>query len=469
MAEGLISSDDKGRKETLWDVAERYLNELASKCMVQVKSMTEKFTFENLKSCRLHDLVRDLCLTKGKEENFFEDPQGKIRRLAISFVDDDTACSVAQFKNANLRSLLLLNNQRTDLYVKKICQNLFTNALLRSLKVLVLENCEFEGRKLPDVVRKLVMLKHLSIRDSWVSELPEFVCKLPCLQSMDLRSRGRMALSNSTNKMGRLRHLFLDPVMITKIIDGIRLRLDGLTELETLIGFSSEIFDINNLLKITNLRSFSGYVYDIESLPVVVEYINKLKDQLREARLEIEVRDLSSEEGSLVIHSLTHCPLNSLRIDGRLSRLPTWDPDQLIQNLHTLSLFNSRILDDPMETLQHLPALRNLWLGRDAFAGTEMVCGSKGFPQLKSLTLWGLRNLKGWRVEEGAMPNLSDLEIFRCLKLEMIPQGIISMASITKLTIWEMPNNFLERLRREGEDYHKISHIPFINLEIPGY
>ncbi|XP_073308275.1 probable disease resistance protein At1g58390 [Primulina huaijiensis] len=405
MAEGLISSDDKGRNETLWDVAERYLNELASKCMVQ-----------------------------GKEENFFEDSQGKIRRLAINLVDDDAACSVARFKNANLRSILLLNNQMTyPCDIKKIWKNLFSNALLRSLKVLVLVNCDFEDNKLPYAVRKLVMLKHLSIRYCGVSELPEFVCKLPCLQSMELRYLQRMTLPNSINKMGRLRHLFLDPFKITNINGGIRLRLDGLTELETLIGFSSKVFDTNHLQKLTNLRSFGGYVYDIESLFVVVEHITELKDQLREARLEIEVRDLSSEEGSLVIDSLTHCPLNSLRIDGRLRRLPTWD-HPLIQNLHTLCHApRPGILDDPMETLQYLPALRSLWLSWNAFDGTEMVCGSKGFPQLKSLTLLGLRNLEEWRVAEGAMPNLSELEICNCRKLKMIPQGIIFMASITNL------------------------------------
>ncbi|XP_073308077.1 disease resistance protein RPP8-like isoform X2 [Primulina huaijiensis] len=467
MAEGLISSDDKGRKETLWDVAERYLNELASKCMVKVKLMSGVYPFENFKSCRLHDLVRDLCLSKGKEENFFEDSQRKIRRLAINSVDDDATCSVARFKNANLRSILLLNNQMTDLDINKIWKNLFCNVLLRSLKVLVLEDCKFEDNKLPYALRKLVMIKHLSIRYCRVSELPEFVCKLPCLQSMELRFTGSIALPNSINKMGRLRHLFLDEVIITKINGGIRLRLDGLTELETLIGFNSKIFDTIHLRKLTNLRSFVGCVYDIESLSVVVEHITKLKDQLREAKLEIKVSDLSSEEGSVVIDSLTHCPLNYLRIEGRLRRLPTWDPP-LIQNIHTLSFLRSRILVDPMETLQQLPALRSLWLGCDAFAGTEMVCGSKGFPQLKSLILEGLRNLEGWRVEGGAMPNLSDLEIISCPKLKMIPQGIIFMTSITKLEIWEMPNNFMERLmRREGEDYHKISHIPFIYLGEP--
>ncbi|XP_073312248.1 putative disease resistance protein At1g50180 [Primulina huaijiensis] len=457
MAEGLISSDHQGRNETLRDVAERYLNELASKCMVQVK-----MNIDGYKSCRLHDLVRDLCLSKGKEEQFFEDSHGKIRRLAINLGDTD-ACSVAQFKKANLRSLLLLYKRRSDSNdITNIWQDLLNNASLRSLKVLVLEHCKFEDEKLPHDVRKLVMLKHLSIRHSRVVEMPEFVCKLPCLQSLDLRSGIRIMLPNSIGKMGRLRHLFLEPSL--SVIDDGSLRLDGLTELETLIGFNSLVFDTTHILKLTNLRRFDGIVDDIESLFLVVDHIIKLKDQLREVSLVIRVRDdLSSEQGSRVIDSLMHCPLNDLSIKGKLRRLPAWDP-QLLQNLVSLSLFRNEIVEDPMETLQNLTTLQCLWLGSNAFVGTKMVCKSKGFPQLKILALWGLRNLVGWRVEEEAMPNLSHLQIGNCPKLEMIPEGMISMASITNLTIFGMPSNFKSRLRIGGEDYPKISHIPFLNL-----
>ncbi|XP_073026573.1 disease resistance protein RPP8-like isoform X2 [Primulina eburnea] len=457
MAEGMISSDDKGRNETLRDVAERYLNELASKYMVQVKMSTRGF-----KSCRLHDLMRDLCLSKGKEEKFFEDSQGKIRRLAID-LDDDDACSIAQFKNANLRSLLLLSKSSFDCHdITDIWKNLLSNALLRYLKVLVLDNCTFEDKKLPHAVRKLVMLKHLSIRRSIVVEVPEFVGKLPCLQSLDLRTRIDITLPSSIEKMGRLRHLFVN-LEVTKTNDGGRLRLDGLTELETFIGFNSKVFDTNHLLKLTNLQCFGGCVTDIESLSVVVDHIINLKDQLRDTSLEIYVMDLTSEQGSLIIDTLMHCPLNHLKIYGRLRRLPTLDP-QLLQNLVSLSLYGCEIGEDPMEALQHLPTLQNLRLSEDAFVGKEMVCKSKGFPRLKDLTFSQLTNLVEWRVEEEAMPNLSDLYISHCPKLEMIPKGIISMASITDLTIFGMPSNFMERLRRGGEDYPKINHIPFIHL-----
>ncbi|XP_073120315.1 uncharacterized protein [Henckelia pumila] len=62
-----------------------------------------------------------------------------------------------------------------------------------------------------------------------------------------------------------------------------------------------------------------------------------------------------------------------------------------------------------------------------------MVCWSRGFPHLKNLKLVVLITLEGLRVEEEAMPNLLDLTICGCRNLKMIPQGMITMASIKNL------------------------------------
>ena len=52
------------------DVAECYLGELALRCVVLVQ-LEDGYGFEKFKSCRLHDMLRDLCLSKAKEEDFF--------------------------------------------------------------------------------------------------------------------------------------------------------------------------------------------------------------------------------------------------------------------------------------------------------------------------------------------------------------------------------------------------------------
>ncbi|XP_071940531.1 putative disease resistance protein At1g50180 [Coffea arabica] len=64
-AEGMVSSDHRRKGETLTDVAERYLYEMASRSMLQVK-FYEFSTSRKVESCYLHDLMRDFCLAQWK-------------------------------------------------------------------------------------------------------------------------------------------------------------------------------------------------------------------------------------------------------------------------------------------------------------------------------------------------------------------------------------------------------------------
>ncbi|RVW82968.1 putative disease resistance RPP8-like protein 2 [Vitis vinifera] len=66
VAEGIIS---EAREETLEDIAEEYLDELIGRCMVQAGRVSSN---GRVKTCRLHDLMQDLCSSKAKEENFLE-------------------------------------------------------------------------------------------------------------------------------------------------------------------------------------------------------------------------------------------------------------------------------------------------------------------------------------------------------------------------------------------------------------
>ncbi|WRX11558.1 NB-ARC - like 10 [Theobroma cacao] len=68
IAEGFISPSPEGG-EMLEDVAEVYLEELTNRCLVQVGRRDH--TGVGVKTCRVHDLLRDLCMSKAREENFF--------------------------------------------------------------------------------------------------------------------------------------------------------------------------------------------------------------------------------------------------------------------------------------------------------------------------------------------------------------------------------------------------------------
>nr|XP_011470489.1 PREDICTED: probable disease resistance RPP8-like protein 2 [Fragaria vesca subsp. vesca] len=92
MAEGFISETSS---EILEDVSYSCLSELVQRCIVQVGQIGST---GKIKSCHLHDLMRDLCMLKAKEENFSHvvnfstgtrtnaTQVGRVRRLAI-YVD----------------------------------------------------------------------------------------------------------------------------------------------------------------------------------------------------------------------------------------------------------------------------------------------------------------------------------------------------------------------------------------------
>ncbi|KAK4424565.1 putative disease resistance protein [Sesamum alatum] len=476
MAEGMILSEDRGRGETLRDVAERYLFELASRCMVQVE-VDEESVHNRFKSCRLHDMIRELCLSKAKEEEFLmvmdtqqtrrQDERSVCRTTRLAIHLDEMEGDYI-WGNQNLRSLLLLGKQRGE----GDWDNLggINLGMFKLLKILILECHKFKNKKMLKGLEKLILLKHFSIRYSEVDELPKSVCKLPCLQSLDLRVLGcEIELPNLIHELRHLRHLFLLNHSRT-ITGGGKLKLDGLNDLETLIGFNSETDDATSLLKLPKLqRVLDGNVSDQESLSMIVDHIFNHQDRFREIQLTISNNcNLSSEEGANLVRKMLMChSITGVNIYCRVSKLPSYK-HELYRNLVTLILWFSHIEKDPMEILENLPMLRYLRFWDNSYMGREMVCRATRFPQLRLLSLDGLPNLKEWRVEEGAMPNLSSLYIRKCNKLEIIPDGLKFIITLKELFIDFMPKEFVDRARvmdgEEGEDYHKIKHIPSVNL-----
>ncbi|KAL0414089.1 UNVERIFIED_CONTAM: putative disease resistance protein [Sesamum radiatum] len=468
MAEGMVSHEDRGRGETLRDVAERYLSQLANRCMVQVR-MDEYSICNKFASCRLHDLMRDLCLSKGKEEEFLEVVDRhmgtkdafsicKISRLAIH-LDEEGDDYLG--KNKNLRSLLFLPAGRGRGWNGLVSRNF---RMLKFLKILILEGYNFQDKKIPEEIKELILLKHLSIERSWIKEFPSSICNLPYLQSLNLDLLGHLKLPNTIHKLKRLRHLsFPHP---HRVKGGGKLKLEGLNELETIKWFSSSVDDTTHLLKLPKLQCFHD---DEESLLMIIDYVLNHQEQFREITLVIEDGITLEKDGSsllrkmLRIHSLSY-----LNFWCRVGKLPAYEIE-LWRNLLTLNFEACYIEEDPMEILEKLPMLRKLTFWRHSYVGRKMVCSARGFPKLTSLMFSSLGNLEEWKVEERAMPNLSNLVILDCEKLEMIPEGLKFITTLKRLAIGDMPKKFEDRARvvdgKEGEDYYKIKHIPCVEIE----
>ncbi|KAL2223966.1 UNVERIFIED_CONTAM: putative disease resistance protein, partial [Sesamum indicum] len=357
MAEGMISSEDKGRGESLRDVAERYLFELANRCMVQVE--IDELPLYNRKNEGFLEVI-------DKEMGSEESSICKTNRLAIYMDSLDNDLSYRIGENKNIRFLLFLQTDWRNI----VWYNYITFGIFKSLKVLVLEGYTFENLKLPKGIENLKLLKLLNIEE--------------------------LRLPNYIYKMRHLRHLFLG--FLHESVGGEKLKLEGLNELEMITGFNSLVDDITHLLKLPKLRVLEGRIFDEESLSMIVDHILNHQEQFRDVQLNIDMGDnMDLEDGSTLLKR-------------------------------------------------------------------EIVCEATGFPQLRELSLNDLRNLAEWRVEKGAMHNLSHLVIAKCSKLKMIPDGLEFINTLKTLIII-MLEEFVKRVGvvdGDGEDYHKIKHIPDI-------
>ncbi|XP_044496550.1 putative disease resistance protein RGA1 [Mangifera indica] len=125
----------------------------------------------------------------------------------------------------------------------------------------------------------------------------------------------------------------------------------------------------------------------------------------------------------------------------------------------------------PFLELLDLTAMSSVKKVDDDFWGVESETSSSSslcvhFPKLTHFNFWDTREWEEWdcKVEE-FMPCLAILSIVRCPKLKALPDGLLQRATLKQLDFSESPI-LTERYNKEtGEDWPKISHIPYIEID----
>ncbi|KAI8004785.1 putative disease resistance protein [Camellia lanceoleosa] len=477
IAEGFISQEERGEDETMMDVAERYMGELAQRCMVQVELQSEwDYSViresKGFRCCRLHDLMRDLCLSKAKEENFHQvieyghiNQQGHPSSSSMVTSIGGNTCSKIQRLVINLdkrnSNFSLFEQEERARHIRKIlffigdyCDYLFREQLTRfskESKFLRVKNfdgnsfAETEGTKeLPKEIGNLILLRYLGLDRTGFTKLPSSIGNLRHLQTLDLRtSYGDKIVSvpNVLWKMEGLVHLYLP---YNYFCTEGKLRVDGLRNLETLQNLDSDKVNVTDLFRLPNLRRLANVRVrgKLEDLTMVNNYILNSNQRLQHTSIYIQNCDLCSEDGLSLLRQLLGCIcLVRLDIYGIIGKLPQYEHQLLCPSLTYLWLWDSELEEDPMETLEKLPNLRTLMLYK-AFVGKEMVCSAHGFPRLNNLIL-NSSKIEEWRVDDGAMPKLSSLFITSCKKLKMLPNGLRFIPTLQELEIRYMPEQSL--------------------------
>ncbi|KAE8674467.1 CC-NBS-LRR class disease resistance protein [Hibiscus syriacus] len=492
VAEGIVSSTEEGDGE--WgvaeDVAEHYLTELAERCMIQVRD--RDVVTSKVETIQMHDLIRDLCLSKAKEENFvfIVDESNafslstirKVRRVSMhelfetKYIRCPNLRSLSFFNKRYLNELFRLETPSACLeggpfsglscfwyiwaaYISFLKARGFSVHIFINLKLLRVLN--YEGRKtyadckLIGDIGNLIHLRFLSLVGIVFrsTKLPSSLGNLRCLQTLDLQIRVKdIHVPDVIWRMEELRHLYL-PYCCD---DKTKLRLDTLRKLLTLVNFKTKNCYLKDLSNMTKLRElliqgpFEIEDFNVEELdnnPPIIR--SKYLHTLYIFSERIDIRHLTRLLSSCV-------SICKLTIRAVISKLP----EHLSSNLAYINLERCMLQEDPMPTLEKLPNLRFLKFVRKPFIGKQMCCSAKGFPKLESLSLCGLKKLEQWKVDKGAMPCLQRLEIEYCKILEMLPDELRFITTLQELEIRSMPKEFHDKVVQGGQDSDKVQNFP---------
>lgn len=459
VAEGFIK-ERKGM--TMEEVAEEYLTDLIFRSMIQVM---ETNAAGRVKTCRVHDVMRELAMATSEKQNFCIAYDGRESRLEgkfhhLSVYDRGESIRLSSNMSHHLRSFFVF---KTDM-----CTSFYLDSV--SSKFKLLRVLELQGVPIETIPGTLVWsfnLRYLNLRDTKISELPKSMERLQNLQTLDVRNTNVRRLPSGISKLPRLRHLYMccnngqnyeKPNHLNS-----RQGPAGIWNIEclqTLACIEAEeelILKVGNLtelrrLEITRLRTVDG--------PKLCTSIQKIESLLR-----LSVVASTEEELQLEALSLPPPFLQKLELVGKLNRLPHWI--RSLANLTHLNLSLSCLQDDIISDLRLLSTLVFLEL-KKAYRGKLLHFKVGWFPKLNKLSFVELAQLDSLVLEEGALPTIRELKLICCPKLKTLPQGIEYLTSLKKLHSEEMPEEFMGRLRRyESRPCKGTTHIAKVPHILP--
>ncbi|KAF8017818.1 hypothetical protein BT93_H2885 [Corymbia citriodora subsp. variegata] len=440
IAEGFVEERERMTRE---EVGQRYLRELINRSLVQIAETTID---GQIKSCRVHDLMRESILSKSRDINFvsFASEQKvelheKVRRLSIQYTCNN---ALKQLNLPSLRSLLIFESATSSSSDEQ-----FVPSGCPLLRVLDLGGSSLH--KFPQEIPVLFHLKYLSLRGTKVSIIPRSIGKLQNLETLDLKRTLVSELPVEITKLKKLRYLlvysyakitpfqpfcdimgFLAPQGI-----GALASLQKLCYVKAGGGRSKNTMqELGELCRLRRLGVTDLKTDDAKELCHSIEKMTDLRSLNVTAESESEVIDLDLLASPPPL-------LQRLYIKGCLKELPHWLP--LLNNLAILRLRWSRLKSSPLIALQNLPNLVKLDL-TNAFDGEKLVFGDRGFPKLKTLILEHLENLRSVSMDGEVMPCLQTLIIRRCRQLDWRSLLVVTrgLTLLKYLRFREMPEEF---------------------------
>ncbi|XP_023766729.1 late blight resistance protein R1-A isoform X1 [Lactuca sativa] len=417
MAEGFIQEDGS---QSLKEIANSYLMDLVDRNLLIISKW---YAWGDVRRCKVHDLVRQVCVEKGKEENFFlkiDSPPSnnlcevittyKKRRVVTN--QEMHIMSPSLPTTPSVQSLLCFTRKTT---LTDIISKFFPSFSL--LRVLSLEKCRL--LYFPPGLALLVHLRYLYI---WLSSFPPSICTLWNLQTLIVKtSSSPMVLPSNISNLVNLRHLRCNADLYLPSV-GKPLNLEFITKVELGDG-------VDNFKKcFPRIKELTSTLYsDKEKDFEVLHYLQILTLM---GSVEREFRRGAPNLGK-----------NHIRIG-------------FPETLKVLTLVRCGLPWSDMSIIQSLPNLEALILEDNGFEGTLWETGEDQFQRLKVLRLKKL-NIKQWKASSINFPCLERLRVVNCVHLEEIPLELGDISTLESIYILNCDASLLvslQRIRNEQDD-----------------
>ncbi|KAL3506456.1 hypothetical protein ACH5RR_031838 [Cinchona calisaya] len=441
LAEGFIQRTEL---KSLEDVAEDYLMDLINRSLVII---SKRRSNGKVKACRLHDLLRDLCRSKAKEENFFQ----VVTRCDEPYVSFPTSDYGFEFDFDLHFDPVIYESYRLSIFLKRIHfvesrpSGLNTRSLMfwastdsdprcpydisfichnfKFLRVLDFE-CINMGVSFPDEIGLLVRLRYLAV-SGYVRSVPHSIANLWKLETFVLNGlRGKVILPATIWHMTRLRHLHVN----------------------NHVSFNLDHEELGGCFQLENLVSFSCPSLSCDEYTETI--IKRLPNLCKLKCIFFESRDSSKNCTQFPrLNFLTH--LESLMVF--FYGMPLFSNEfDLPSNLKKLTLSNFRLAWSDISVIGRLPNLQVLKLVCGAFEGQIWEMWEEEFQELKYLKLDTL-NITQWNASCNHLPKLQCLVIQNCKNLEKVPYDFTEISTLLMIEVLLCSQSAEESAKEIGE------------------